>query len=158
MNAEATKEHAWLSKLVGEWVGEVEGSDDPSVPAHPAWTETVRTLGDYWVIAEGASTMPDGTPAHSIMSLGFDPAKGRFVGTWLGSMMPNLWVYDGALNDAGDVLALESEGPSFDVEGEMRRYRDSIELVSHDHRRLISEVLRPDGTWEEFMRLSYRRR
>ena len=41
--------------------------------------------------------MPDGGPATMIMTLGYDPAKKRFVGTFIGSMMTNLWVYEGEL-------------------------------------------------------------
>ena len=45
-----------------------------------------------------------------MMSLGFDPQKGRFVGTFIGSMMTHLWIYDGALDASGQALILDAEG------------------------------------------------
>jgi hypothetical protein len=66
-------------------------------------------------------------------------------------------VYDGALDAAERVLALESDGPSMAGDGTMARYRDAIELVSDDHRILTSSVRNADGTWTQFMTAHYRR-
>ena len=52
-----------------------------------------------------------------IMTLGYDPQKKRFVGTWIGSMMTYLWVYDGELDASGKVLTLNAEGPNMQVAG-----------------------------------------
>jgi hypothetical protein len=101
--------------------------------------------------------MPGGTPATMIMTLGYDPQQKRFVGTWIGSMMTHLWVYDGALDATERVLALESDGPSMTGDGTMARYRDAIELQSDDHRILRSSVRDADGTWRPFMTAHYRR-
>ena len=56
--------------------------------------------------------MPDGKPSTMIVTLGFDPEKKRFMGTFIGSMMTHLWIYDGELDTAGKVLTLNAEGPS----------------------------------------------
>jgi Protein of unknown function (DUF1579) len=92
------------------------------------------------------------------MTLGYDPRTKRFTGTWVGSMMTHLWVYDGALDAEERVLTLESDGPSMAGDGTMTRYRDAIELKSDDHRTLTSSVLADNGRWLEFMTASYRRR
>ena len=102
--------------------------------------------------------MPGGAPATMIMTLGYDPQAKRFVGTWIGSMMTNLWVYDGALDATERVLALESEGPSMAGDGTMARYRDAIEIRDDDHRTLTSSVRSADGTWKQFMTATYRRK
>jgi hypothetical protein len=46
--------------------------------------------------------MPCAGPATTMMTLGYDPPKRRFVGTFNDSMMTHLWVYDGALDAAGN--------------------------------------------------------
>jgi uncharacterized protein DUF1579 len=46
------------------------------------------------------------------MTLGYDPEKKQYVGTWVGSMMSYLWVYDGSLDAEEKVLTLNAEGPS----------------------------------------------
>ena len=102
--------------------------------------------------------MPGGGSATMMMTLGYDPQKKRYVGTWIGSMMTHLWVYDGSLDAAEKVLALDAEGPSMAGDGTMAQYRDVIELKSDDHRVLKSHIRGDDGTWQPFMTAHYRRR
>jgi hypothetical protein len=47
------------------------------------------------------------------MSIGWDPERGRFIGTFPSSMMAYLWLYDGVLEADGRVLTLSAEGPSY---------------------------------------------
>ena len=103
--------------------------------------------------------MPDGKPATMLITLGYDPQRQRFIGTWIGSMMTHLWIYDGRLDAAQKVLTLESEGPDFSGDGsKMAKYRDVIEWKSDDHRVLTSQALGDDGTWgPPFMTWHYRR-
>ena len=159
LNPEPRSEHRWLHRLVGEWTYEIECEPEPGKPAEKhGGIERVRSLGGLWILAEGEGQMPDGDPAHMIMTLGFDPGRGRFVGTWVGSMMTHLWVYDGALDAGQSVLTLESDGPSMAGDGAMAKYRDAIELVSDDHRILSSSAQGPDGQWKQFMTAHYRRK
>ena len=127
-------------------------------PMKATGTEPVRSLGGLWIIAEGQGTMPDGGPATMIITLGYDLQKGRFVGTFVGSMMTYLWIYDGELDPAERVLTLEADGPSFTDPGATAKYRDVVEIVSDDHRMLRSSVLGDDGEWHEFMTAHYRRK
>jgi hypothetical protein len=152
------KEHAWLQRIVGEWTYEGEclmGPDQP--PMKSTGSESVRSLGGLWVVGEGRGEMPDGGPATTIITLGYDPQKARFVGTFVGSMMTNLWVYDGELDAAERVLTLEADGPTFTDPNATAKYRDVVELVSDDHRILRSLVLGENGEWHQFMTAHYRR-
>lgn len=158
MKAEPQKEHQWLQKLVGEWTYESDclmGPDQP--PAKATGSESVRSLGGLWTVAEGEGEMPGGGAATTLMTLGYDPQKKRYVGTWVGSMMTLLWVYDGALDETGKVLTLEAEGPSFTGTGKTSKYQDAIEFKSDDHRVLTARVLGDDGKWHQFMTAHYRR-
>jgi hypothetical protein len=127
-------------------------------PSRSTGSESVRSLGGLWVVAQGQGEMPGGGPATMVMTLGFDPSSQRYVGTWIGSMMTHLWVYDGSLDPAGKVLTLNTEGPSMTAEGKMGKYRDVIEFQSDDHRVLTSYALDDDGQWREFMTAHYRRK
>jgi hypothetical protein len=150
-------EHRWLQKLLGEWTYETDlGPEHQGAKA--AGTERGRSIGDFWVHLEATGQMPGSSAeATSIMTLGFDSAKGRFTGTWIGSMMPQLWLYDGTLDTAHDCLTLTSEGPSMSEEGTMALYRDVIEFQSDDQRTLTASMQQPDGAWQPFMTVSYRR-
>lgn len=159
MRAEIAAEHAWLARLVGEWRSEMTEADGAELPAGTmAGTETVRLLGDAWLIAEGRGRMPDGTPTQTLMTLGWDPTPSCFVGTWIGSMMNHLWHYRrGTLDGERRVLTLEADGPRCDGQPGFARYRDVIELVDADTRLLHGNVLRDDGTWSRFMTSRYTR-
>jgi len=160
MHAEPQQEHQWLHQLVGDWTFEGECSMGPGQPPMKnTGSETVRSQGGLWVLCEGQSEMPGGGgTATSLMTLGYDPAKKRFLGTFIASCMTHLWVYDGSRDAAGKVLTLDTEGPSFTGEGKMAKYQDLIELVSADHRTLTSQALGEDGQWHRFMTAHYRRK
>jgi len=162
MQFEPEREHQWLKKLVGEWTYEVEAMMGPDKPAEKfTGSESGRSIGDFWVQCEGRGQMCDagdtvGT-AITVLTLGYDPQKKRFVGTWIGSMMSHLWVYDGSLDAAERVLTLNSEGPSFAAEGKLGKFKDVIEFESDDHRVLTSHMLGDDGTGQQFMTAHYHR-
>jgi hypothetical protein len=155
MFAEPQKEHAWLQRLVGKWASEMECVGPDGKTMKSKGTETVRSLGGLWTLGEGVGEMPDGAPATSLMTLGFDPQKGRFVGTFVASMMTYLWTYDGKLD--GNKLILDAEGPVMTGEGKMGKYQDIIEMRSDDHRVMTSQLLGDDGKWTQFMEAHYRR-
>ncbi|MBB4186058.1 DUF1579 domain-containing protein [Sinorhizobium terangae] len=157
MKAEPQEEHRWLEQLLGEWevtsLPPTEG-DQPQTP----WTENVRSMQGLWVVCEGKGTMPDGSPAQSLMTLGFNPQTNRYVGTWVGSMMTHMWVYDGVLEDDRKTLTLNCEGPDFDRPGRSASYQDVITLIDGNHRTLTARVQTEDGSWKEVMAAEYRRR
>lgn len=158
MNAKPHKQHRWLEQLIGEWTFETEYVTEPGQPpSRFKGSERVRSLGGLWVVAEGQGEMPDGGTGTTIMTLGYDPQKQRYMGTFIGSMMAFLWVYDGALDTAEKVLTLDTEGPDFATKGKMAKYKDVIELRSHDYRMLTSQVLGDDGQWRQIMTTHYQR-
>src|SRR5688572_22986296 len=122
MTIEPQKEHHWLQKLVGDWTYEAEATMKPGdPPVKSTGSESVRSLGSLWVVAEGQGEMPGCGPATTVMTLGYDPQKKRYVGTWVGSMMTHFWIYDGALDTSEQVLTLDTEGPSMAGDGKMAR-------------------------------------
>jgi hypothetical protein len=155
MNTAPQTDHNWLHELVGEWAYETAASEGSSKTYRG--TESVRSLGGLWILAEGNGEMPDGSRATTLMTLGFDPQKGRFVGSWIGSMMTHLWLYDGELDASGRVLALDCEGPSMSGDGKMATYQDVIAVKDDDHRTLTARVLGEDGNWNTLMTVHYRR-
>lgn len=159
MNVELQTEHRWLQKLIGDWTYETEalmGPDQP--PEKSSGTESVRSLNGVWILAEGQGEMPGCGAVTTILTLGYDPQKQRYVGTWVGSMMTYLWIYDGEMDAAGQVLTLNAEGPSMMADDTMGKYRDVIEFKSDDHRVLTSHMVGDDGQWHQFMTTNYRRK
>ena len=158
MHDEPHKEHLWLAQLLGEWSYDSECDMEPGrPPSRTTGTEKVRALGGLWVVLEGQGEMPGGAPHQMLVTLGYDPELQRYRGTWIGSMMARLWIYDGTLDAGGRVLTLASDGPSMCGDGTTSTYHDIIEIVDRDHRTFRSRALGADGTWNEFLRMSYRR-
>jgi hypothetical protein len=159
MKVELKNEHQWLQKLVGEWTYEMENPCKPGeAPTKCVGTESVRSLGGLWITAEGKGEMPDGEPATTILTVGYDSRKKGYVGTWIGSMMDYLWVYTGSVDAAGKTLTLETEGPSMAGDGKMAKYKEVIEFETDDHRVFTSNVLGDDGNWSPIMTTHYYRK
>jgi hypothetical protein len=155
---EPQKEHKWLAQLVGEWEYESEcimGPDQP--PMKAPGRSSNRLLGDVWLVSEWKGETPDGQTGTMQMQLGYDPAKQRVVGTFIGSMMAMMWVYDGGWDAAGKVLTLNADGPSFSGDGTTAHYQDIFEIVDKNNHVLRSQVQGADGKWTQFMSATFRR-
>ncbi len=153
-----TPEHEWLLQLVGDWEFATEcmmGPDQP--PMKSTGKQTTRSLGSLWMLGEMESVGPDGQLMRSVITIGFDPAKQCFVGTFVASCMTHLWPYDGQLDAARRTLTLDSKGPSFADDGTIAKYQDIIEIIDKDQYLFSSKLENPDGSWTRFMSSKYTR-
>lgn len=153
----AAPEHEWLRQFIGEWIFEGEALEPGKPPQRSTGSETVRALGDFWIVGEGKTTLAGFGDGRTLLTVGFDPAKGRYVGSWVGSMMTNLWVYEGEVDQASNTLHLYVDGPTFDGSGGTARYRDSYQMVSANERLMTGNVQLPDGQWFTFITARYTR-
>lgn len=152
------KEHQWLRQLVGEWETEAEIVVQPGQPpVSGKGTESVRSIGGFWTLSEVQATLFD-QPLTGIMTLGYDPEKKRYVGTWIDSMSHHLWQYEGSLDEVGRVLTLEAEGPNMIAPGTTARFRETIEIKSKDYRVFTSSIEVEPGKWQTFLTVHYRRK
>lgn len=148
----ATAEHGWLHRLLGDWQYEMTCTAPDGTALHAAGRERVRALGGFWVVAEAEGEMPGGVQGRCLLSLGFDPDSARFRGSWVGSMTPVMFAYDGTLSEDGRTLTLDSEGPSMTGEGRAS-YRDAVTMNDDGERLMVSTVRLPGGGWQEMMRM-----
>lgn len=156
--AKPKPEHEWLQKFVGEWESETTANCPGSPPETTRGTHSYRMLGDLWLVGESEGELPPAGCGATQITLGYDSGPGKFVGTWIGAIMPFQWVYSGSLDAEQRVLTLASDGPSFTKPGEMGKYRDIITVYSDDHHTLTGTYLDDDGVWQEMMTTHYRRK
>lgn len=151
------KEHQWLEQFVGEWEVESEGSMGPDQPVMKCkGTMKCRMLGGFWVVNEMNTDMM-GMQMIGVQTIGYNPEKSKYVGTWVDSMMNHMWQYEGTVDKSGKVLTLEAEGPNFMAEGKTTQFRDAYEFKSSDHIVATSSMLGEDGKWVVFMTGNMRR-
>jgi len=101
--------------------------------------------------------MMGGDSGEPLMAPAFDPRKQKFAGSYAGSMTPHLWVYEGSLDETGEHLTLDCEGPSFEDDSQMTKYQDIYRFDGADRRTLSPRFLAKSGEWKPVMTLQYRR-
>jgi hypothetical protein len=153
-----TKEHEWLQKFVGEWESEAEITMDPTQPPMVGkGSESTRMIGGSWIIAQGMSEMM-GMPFESVLTLGFDPRKNKYVGTWVDSMSGYLWLYEGEVDAAGTTLSLDTRGPGPDNPDGLTSFKEVTVFKSPDHRVFTSTMQAADGSWKTCVTVHSRRK
>ena len=98
MFAQPQKEHQWLEQLIGEWTFESECMGPDQQPMKHSGVDRVRSLGGLWFLCEGEAEVPGGGAATNIMTLGYDPAKKKFVSVWVDNMGMALEPAEGTLS------------------------------------------------------------
>ena len=121
-------------------------------PSVSKGTEIVTMLGGFWQITEFKSEMM-GQPFEGRGAMGYDPAKKKYVGTWVDTMTPGYYTVEGAYNAATKTLTAVMEGP--DPSGQVTKTKETTEWKDADTR--VFTMYAPDGQTVG-MRISYKRR
>jgi hypothetical protein len=146
------KEHAWLAQLAGDWESDVEVSfTSPPIHEKSTGTESARMVGGFWLVADAKSTSPMNPPWISVVTLGYDQERERYVGTAVDSMTSHLWQYEGTLDAERNVLTLTTEGPCPLTPGRAARFRETIEIKDKDHKIFTSFMQSGNGEWERVL-------
>lgn len=149
------KEHEWLGQLVGEWTTEGECLMEEGKATKTTGTETSRMVGGFWATFEHQGEMA-GEAFTGILTLGWDPEKKHYVGTWVDSMTPMMWQYTGTVDATGKVLTLETTGPC-PTTGKPCRFREVIEITGPDSKTFTSNI-EMDGKWVTMMKMTCTRK
>lgn len=151
-NSEPTKEHEFLKKFVGQWEVKSKGSAGEGQDA-VVMTGTMdsKMFGRFWLVNNCSYDM-NGTPMmKAVQTLGYDPEKKKYIGTWIDTMMNKMWIYEGTVNDAGTKIVLEADGPHMTEPGKTMKFRDAFEFKSDDEIIATSMFQGDDGEWTMMM-------
>lgn len=152
------KEHQWLAQLAGDWEAEIECQMGPGQPPMKSQaTQSSKMLGDRWLVATSEGDAM-GEPMTSVLTIGYDPTKKSYVGTFYCSCGNELWTYAGKVSEDGKKLELDTEGPNMMTPGKTSKYKESITIVDADNYLFTSEIEGEDGKFVEFMKANYTRR
>lgn len=151
------KEHEWLHQLAGQWEADMEVWAEPGKPPLKVKsTENARRIGG-WILSESAVT-PPGMPFARALTLGYDPQKKKYVGTWVDSNSTHIGKYEGTMDAAGKTLTLEGEMPSPFDPARSVRVREAIEIKSADQKVATTSLQGEDGNWFTLLTVNARRK
>ena len=152
------KEHAALAKFAGEWEVKSEckmpGMEEPVVCTG---SEIAKIVGGFWLVTHGDGDMM-GMKMQSILTLGYNPEKKKYVGTFLSSCDSTLWKYEGEMDASGKKLTLHTEGPLMTDPTKAGKYKEVLELVDKDHKTFTSYLIDENGKETKFVTMEYRRK
>ena len=150
------KEHEWLQKFVGEWETDIEVYMEPGKsPMKSKGSHHDHMVGGFWLLSEGRNHE---VPYHFVLTLGYNAQLSKYVGTWIDTMTSHIWKYQGTVNAAGNILTLETEGPSPMSPDKISKFREVTEFKNKDHRFFTSSMLGADGKWNTVITVSSRRK
>jgi len=138
-----TAEHGALMETVGTWNVDCTYYMGPGEEMKVQATETVEAVGGFWTVSLFQSEMM-GAPFTGRCTMGYDVRTGKWVGTWIDSMMPNMYVMEGEYDDEGRTLTMLSEGPAPGGSGDLTQYRSTIEKLDDGNRRFEMFVAMPE--------------
>lgn len=158
MFSQPQPQHQILEQFRGQWKSSSACQMGPDQPPYESeGTAVGRAMGGLWVLLEGSGTSPDGVTGEHLFTIGYDPVKQKYVGSFICSVMDHLWLYEGEYDEASRKLSLFNEGPKMDQPDQTAHYCDAFEFVSDDHFILTSKIQADDGSWQHFMQADYRR-
>ena len=106
-----TDQHHRILADVGTWNVKCTYMMDPSQPEMVCdATETIEPVGGFWTVSRFESDFM-GMPFVGRCTLGYDPRKERFVGSWVDCMSSTMFVMEGGFRADGKTLEMHSEGP-----------------------------------------------
>ena len=152
---EPTKEHQWLSQLAGEWVSECEALVPGQESIKAKATENARIIGGFWLVGESDGEMM-GTPVKTILTLGYDPRRGKFVGSWIGSCTtrttPTRARSTKRAKHSRSKLAADPMNPA-----EIANFREVLEVQDPTHK-IFTSYIEVDGKWQKIVTVTSTRR
>ncbi|MEX1041850.1 MAG: DUF1579 domain-containing protein [Pirellulaceae bacterium] len=152
-----TEQHELLKQFAGKWRVAAETVPAPGMEAMKIeGTETSEMVGGFWLVSKGESTM-EGMPMRSVLTIGYDPAVKKYIGTFFCSADSTLWKYEGEMDESGKKLTLMTEGPSPIEPGKQAKYREVLELKDKDHKVFTSYLQDAEGGWITFVTMQYER-
>ncbi len=148
-------EHELLKSDVGTWDASIEITVAPGSPAQVSQGVARNRLacGGFWLITDFRNETT-GFEGHAIY--GYDPAKGKYVGTWVDPMRTFIAVSEGTYDPLTRTMTMifETGGP----QGKPMKWREVTERKDDDTRLWRSLVVGADGQEFEVMRAHYTRR
>jgi hypothetical protein len=150
-------EHEILKKDVGVWDATVESSMSPEGKATVTKGVETNTLfdGGLWLVQDFKGEF-FGTPFQGHGVTGYDPAKKKYVGTWVDSMTMGLSKVEGTYDPKTKTMNASMESPAPD--GSMMKMRSTSEWKDENTRVFTMYASASKDKEMAVMKITYKRR
>lgn len=151
--AKPGKEQQQLHKLTGEYSSEVKFyfmPDQPPMVSKGSFKAFIN-LGGYFLDREFKVNLDDaenfsGLAFHGRAYTGYDPFKRKYIGVWIDSGSPALYITEGYFSDSGNIYHETSIGP--DPQGNPMKMRMTTEV---DNGKLLFTMFRANEDGSEIL-------
>jgi hypothetical protein len=145
-------EHSHLAAQAGTWDCVVTGADGKKSKA----VSTSRMeCGGLWLVSDFKGDM-DGKPFQGRGLDSYDPAKKKYVGVWVDSMVTTPLFFEGTRDAATKTTTSTCECPGPD--GKPMKMRAVSKEIDNDHATFEMYMTGPDGKEAKMMTIDYTRR
>jgi hypothetical protein len=143
-----------LKKDVGDWDASITITPGPGAPPQESTGRLSARLisGGRWLITD-FKNHTTGFEGHGIY--GFNPGTKRYVGTWVDDMRAQIYVGEGAWDDASQTMTYSWSATMPD--GRAMTWKETSRTTAENERIFRVVFPSPDGTEFEMMRVVYRR-
>jgi hypothetical protein len=148
-------EHKILADDVGTWDATVEMWMAPgAAPVVSKGVEKVRMLGGFWQVSDFEGTFM-GQPFQGLGQVGYDPAKKKYVSTWIDTWSTAFSNGEATYDSAAKTMTGAMEMPGQD--GKLTKVKETT-VWKGDTRVFTMSAPGPDGKEVPTMRITYTRR
>ena len=118
-----SEHHELLMHSVGEDTGTItmHMAGMPNTPNKA--TETIEAFGGFWTRSHFECDFM-GMPFQGMGSMGYDPMKKKFIGTWQDNMSPTLSVMEGDYDEESKMMTMHWMAPT--MTGEIAPHRSEM--------------------------------
>jgi hypothetical protein len=151
-----SKEHEFLKEMEGTWDAEMTFAMPGAAEQSAKGTETVAMVGAFWAVFDVKFPEMMGMAWHGHGTLGYDPTKKKFVGSFVHSAAPNMSIGEGSMDAGGKsvTMAWEGVGPS----GAQEKMREVFEKKDKDNAVMTMYGAGPDGKEMKHFTMTYKRK
>ena len=147
-------EHQRLMNEVGTWDAVVEMMSEDGKPTKDTAVSEITAIGGFWVVDDFKGSIAGG-PFHGHGTTGYDPAKGKYVGTWIDSMSPSVMAMEGTYDAAKKALTMTGMGPGPDGKALLHRM---VTTEKDANTRVFEMFVSGEGKEMKIMTITYTRR
>jgi hypothetical protein len=107
-------QHKQLAAQAGTWDAVIEMVGEDGKPVATKGVSHLRVgPGGFWLLDDFEGVVM-GAPFQGHGTTGYDPQKGKYVGTWIDSWSPSMMLIEGSYDKTGKVLTMVGIAPGPD--------------------------------------------